>query len=56
MAIQAGPQATVAFSTVTTVNVALTDINDMAPRFPARDVVLDVSEGAKVCTLEEIDG
>ncbi|RUS90797.1 hypothetical protein EGW08_001416, partial [Elysia chlorotica] len=53
VAIQA---AAVPFSTVASVNVILTDINDMPPRFPARDVVLEVSEGVKVGKEMKISG
>ncbi|GFO45415.1 protocadherin-9 [Plakobranchus ocellatus] len=56
VAIQAGPRATMAFSTVATVKVILNDINDKAPRFPSKSVVLEVSEGTKVGRTLKITG
>ncbi|XP_005109707.2 protocadherin beta-15 [Aplysia californica] len=56
MAIQSSPEARVAFSNVVTVKVVIRDINDNTPTFPAGDVTLELSEGAKVGTELKISG
>ncbi|BFZ24411.1 hypothetical protein BsWGS_27450 [Bradybaena similaris] len=56
IAIQSGSQAAVSFSTVVTLDIIINDINDNPPRFPARDVTLEIPEGAKVGTELKISG
>ncbi|CAL1531977.1 unnamed protein product [Lymnaea stagnalis] len=56
MAIQSQPNAKVALSNVAKIQVLINDVNDNTPTFPARDVTLDVSEGAKVGTEIKISG
>ncbi|CAG5128996.1 unnamed protein product [Candidula unifasciata] len=56
IAIQSGNQALVSFSTVVSLEVIINDVNDNPPRFPARDVTLEVPEGAKVGTELKISG
>lgn len=56
MAVQSQPQAKVALSNVAKVQVFINDVNDNTPTFPAKDVTLDVSEGAKVGTEIKISG
>ncbi|GFR66755.1 protocadherin-11 X-linked [Elysia marginata] len=56
VAISTNSRATTPFSTVVSVTVVLTDINDMPPRFPAREVVLDISEGFRVGRELKISG
>ncbi|XP_055895692.1 putative protocadherin beta-18 [Biomphalaria glabrata] len=44
------------FSTVVNIQVFINDVNDNSPSFPAKDVTLDISEGAKVGTEIKISG
>ncbi|KAH9498170.1 Protocadherin-1 [Bulinus truncatus] len=56
VAVQSLTKGQQPFSNVLNIQIFINDINDNSPTFPAKDVTLDISEGAKVGTEIKISG